>query len=612
MKEEENYQNFDNIISPLVIEYVTYFENLEMGNPFSKEEITKILSGTAPNKLVNKFIAVNSRAIAIHGKGYDHHNMLGFVPHYFNRGTSKTDQGSTLSGAGINPMPELLDELKKIALQGMVDMADDASKQAVEAITNAAKDLFKQNNTTKTTSILTNGFGDSNSFDANHILTTPLNVTYNSGVKTTMYPNRMNVPTRNINAPDDHGDGRVATADLAAVIQRVPPGNEFSDIWWTDVFIPNLQAKAQSKVGFNVSANTNFSYVKVVDYFNLLFIALAKYFFVANTFSVIAGQAGEDVARSKIRMMFKVEDLQVLSLLKERLDNLPIPPKMIERSSFLYSLYKTSPSSDSSDTIGFVPVGLQATGTDNASFNSIDLGLLQTVKDLGSLIDSGTHPLSKTIDFMARVFPSWVATTVGATQIVPLHSHEFNAIFLASPAIQSSYLSDGEFNTFYLPQYSNATDTQQFTITGEFIDTLIGDQQATSGAHVNGVWSGNLVPVPSAFGTDSLRLTNRYTFSNRGNGPEWISSNQVSNLVNGWGQAVLRQPYTHIVAGSDWYSMPKFGSVSLRGNTVDSMSQPNIDWLREMFDLDVPDGNQNSSSRGRGRGRNNRGEESGK
>jgi hypothetical protein len=66
----------------------------------------------------------------------------------------------------------------------------------------------------------------------------------------------------------------------------------------------------------------------------------------------------------------------------------------------------------------------------------------------------------------------------------------------------------------------------------------------------------------------------------------------------------MRQPYVNYIAGStDHYSVP-FGTYELTGNSIDAMTQPSIDWLGKLFDIDsssVKDSSYDRKPRGKRR-----------
>uniref|UniRef100_A0A2V0RJ22 Uncharacterized protein n=1 Tax=viral metagenome TaxID=1070528 RepID=A0A2V0RJ22_9ZZZZ len=603
-------------ISEFYKEYSKYTELCDHKTELSKELFTKLMTGVATEEEYTKFRNELYHVAELHDLKHSNLNLMGFSPTGIGMprlGRNMVKQAVGLS-TGILPVDDVLETIKGAAIEAGTEAVGKTAAKVAEQVKRAAERLGNQNEQTSNgggSSVKATGFGSNGNEDIMSIISMPLNIDYKSGVVSTLYPPNQNVPTRDWSS-FSNSDGRLRSADLACVIQRVPPGNAFSDVYWKQTLIPNLQLKAQASVGFNINADFNFSYTKVVAYFNLLMGALGKYFFMVNTYSVIQGTGQNDVSRNVLRRMFQTSDLQYLALLRERLNALPIPPKMIERSSFLYSTYKSNPDSNCSNNIGFIPVPMTSS-SNNYYFDTINMDLLSTIENLGILLDNPNHSLFKTVDMMARVFPNWVSTTVGATQEVPQYSHEFMNIFINSPCDQSSYLASSATD-FKLPSVVNDTDTVQFAVSGEFKREELGDQQAACSIYSasDQTWSGVLVPSASTFQLSGNTIrTNRYTFaysSTFANGePNWVTSNVTVNATNGYGPLGLSQPYANTVVGSDSHHAPPFGTYSVMGNTVRSMSQPSIDWMAEMFDIgSLTQRDSGSNRRGGGRRNNNR------
>uniref|UniRef100_A0A2V0RLB1 Uncharacterized protein n=1 Tax=viral metagenome TaxID=1070528 RepID=A0A2V0RLB1_9ZZZZ len=601
--------DFDVAVNQFYEEYSKYASNLNHVTPLSHDDFKLIMSGTASSETMECFEKELHHLSTLHDVNFTHPNNLSFVLPRPGRGFGRMSSRTGIT-TGIEPVSDLLDVIKTAAIkQGSkmaTDMAQDVISKVTDKIENLAESLGTQNEVSNNgSSVKSKGFGSNGGRSVGDILNKPLNIKYSSGVVATVYPPRQNLPTRNYTSTDN-SDGRLRSADLACIVQRVPPGNAFSEAYWNYTLIPNLQLKAQASVGFNISARFNFSYTKIVTYFNLVMDALAKYFFMVNTYSVVQGPGADDVSRSVLREMFQTSDLQYLALLRERLDALPIPPKMIERSAFLYSSYKSNPDSDVSNNIGFVPVPLISSGN-NFVFDAINMDLEQTVAGLGELLEHPNVELYNTVDMLARVFPNWVNTTVGATQAVPEYSGEFTNIFINSPGWQSSYLATAP-QDFKFPQVSGETETVQFCVCNEYRADMIGDQQAACSIYNSSTasWSGTLEPQISSFQeTGNTLVTNRYTYAFDSNSaamqqaPAWVPSNRASNTVSGLGVLALSQPYANFVCGSDSYNVPPFSTYSLIGNSVSNMSQPTIDWMKEMFDLGTLTQRDNSSRRPR-------------
>lgn len=273
-------------------EYSKYTELCNHKTEFSKETFTRLITGVATEEEYEKFRNELYHVAELHDLNHSTQNMLGFgfAPSFAGRGVPSLGRNFGASfrqnvgdavglATGILPVDDILDTIKGAAIETGTEAINDTMTKVAEQIRKAAESLGNQNEQTSKgggSSVKATGFGSNGNEDLMSIISMPLNVDYKSGVVSTLYPPNQNVPTRDW-ASSTNSDGRLRSADLACVIQRVPPANAFSQVYWEQTLIPNLQLKAQASVGFNINADTNFSYDKVVAYFNLLMDALGKY-----------------------------------------------------------------------------------------------------------------------------------------------------------------------------------------------------------------------------------------------------------------------------------------------------------------------------------------------
>jgi hypothetical protein len=612
MIEKEEKPDF----ASLYKEYVSYSKSCDNETSYTLAQFESLLSGKATPEEYQKFRAINHTLNAIdtvkHGP-----NLLGFSPLNLN---------PSGFGTGINLFDQVLGVAGDIAGRTVRDLAGRGARAVVERAEDAVE-RFKTRSAglggPGGTSVIGNraeGFGANGETSAFAMNTEPMKVEFLTGVSTTMYPPIINAPTYTVGSTTNN-DERQVTADMACIVLHLPPDNEYARTYWESVYVPNIQLRAQSSVGFNINAGVNFTYQKVTTYFNLLFTALSKYFFMANTYSVIQGPGQRDLSRNKIRQMFQTSDLQYLRLLKERLDALPIPPAMISEVANMYSVYKTNINSDCSNTISFTPVPLTAFNQEEPVFNVLTMGLQATIHELGTL-DDPTNPTRTTVDMMSRVFPEWVATTVNPTQTFPEFSDKFLARFINSPGSQSTYVADNDVSlTLNFPFVSYDNEHTKFAISQKFEQDEIGDIQASCSIWnaTKGDWSGTMVPSSSSylFGlpTPTTRYTNRYSFCFYNGSMEWIPSNYSG--VNGpidFETLPMRQPYVNYLAGIRPHYTAPFGTYELTGNSINAMSQPSIDWLGKLFDVDSftakkfsadrkPRGKKKSYGKKKGRGK---------
>jgi hypothetical protein len=591
-------------LTELYNEYVDYCASLDHDTHITLERFERLLFGEDTPEEYEKFRTINTNLNSIDSAKHGH-QPLGFTPPMLN---------PSGFGTGIN----LFDQVMAAAggyVAGKVGEVAGRGARAVVQRAEEAVERFKSRTSglggpggpgiigTKS-----EGFGANGETSAFAMNTEPMKVEFLTGVNTTMYPPNINAPSFTVGLVANT-DKREVTADMACVKLQIPPDNAFANTYWENVYIPNIQLRAQASVGFNINAGTNFSFPKVTRYFNLLFEALAKYFFMVNTYSVIQGPGQRDLSRNKLRQMFQTSDLQYLRLLKERLDALPIPPTMISEVASMYSVYKTNINSDCSSTISFTPVPLAAFNQEIPVFNVLTMGLQATISELGSL-DDPTNPTRTTVDMMSRVFPEWVATTVNPTQTFPEYSEKFIARFINSPAYQTNCIPSGSYS-YHLPYVDYSNENTKFCLSQKFDQSEIGDIQASCSIYdgSRSKWSGMMIPDSSTynFGDPATQhVTSRYSFCYINGSMEWIPSNYSAvNSVYTFETLPMRQPYVNFLAGTiPRYAAP-FGTYELTGNSIDAMMQPCIDWLGKLFDVDSLSTKSFSSDRkSRGKKRN--------
>merc|ERR1712070_1075360 len=144
---------------------------------------------------------------------------------------------------------------------------------------------------------------------------------------------------------------------------------------------------------------------------------------------------GKNIARNKLRQMFNTNDIQLLALLKARLDDLPIPPRLYNELAHLYAIYHTSEHSSTSSTYSFCPMELGGANPNNiSSISTLTQGiryLLNTTLDDNDFMD--------TCDMMARVLPEWVDVKVGHSQYTPhMYDADHLNVFMNSPGVSDA------------------------------------------------------------------------------------------------------------------------------------------------------------------------------
>ena len=128
----------------------------------------------------------------------------------------------TVYGVGVPILDDIMSELQSAGLEAGTKIATETATRISRKIKESVESLGKVNTRSGQSQVRAEGFGENGAEDIRAITSMPLKVSYNSGVETTTYKAKENVPTRNFRT-SENGDGRIRSADLACVVQRFPP-----------------------------------------------------------------------------------------------------------------------------------------------------------------------------------------------------------------------------------------------------------------------------------------------------------------------------------------------------------------------------------------------------
>lgn len=425
----------------------------------------------------------------------------------------------------------------------------DSVKKTAKNVINAT---FKQRGSNETVS----GFGSSNTPEPKGgvvVMNPPVvNLKFDTHLDNSLYEPLLVRPT--VDVTSDKG---TPTAFMSGVRWTLPPQNDYMDEAF-DTWVSNFQIKAQALQGFNIQATKLFTVQKLKTVFQYYMNALSVYYFYANTYAYTMMNENTG-SRTELREMFNTDDLQYIQLLEERLNGLPIPPRLNERAAFLFSIYHTSRGSRTSNTISFTPLQL----IDDGNQGFIGLSPTNGIKEqLNYLKDSDFVEVTA---MLARVFPNWKNTRVGASQTPDCYSDDFNNIWYNSPG---STDVNGSLNFPYSDLINDEVRYVQFN---DFTRSNHGDQQATFSIYdtQRNTWSGFLEPYVSSYGVEGEpKITNRYAFVSTTNlGRRWVPADCA---VGGRTPLLHRQPWTNYYVLGGWNIHIPNGSYELLGNSIES------------------------------------------
>lgn len=403
-----------------------------------------------------------------------------------------------------------------------------------------------------------------------------------------------------INPPEYSGDNfSIASAFLAGLQWAIPPATDYANTFWNN-WIYRFQLLAQARCKFNVQARLIFTPENMTAYVNKLSLAISTYLFYANTYQFTMLE-GKNNARNDLRGFFDNEDLQYLVLLKSRLDDLPIPPRLYNELAHLYAIYHTSEHSSTSSTYSFSP--MTVVGTNAETVTGIPTSIsTQGIRHCLSENVLGDDDFIKVTDMMARVMPEWLEVRVGTSQFT---AHMYDAdhlnLFMNSPGASTSP-DTGSTTVHYTPRYViGEQDFQKHYIAANAHGQNIrGDQQAMWSAINNNSaeekWSGFLIPVTSAF-TDS-NASNRFKYINGSNGNYKWSFDNHSPYYGGTNYTMGGSSiYANMFLDEITLNSTPLGTYELLGNTVSAQRIPQVEYLDFLLDIGTPKGNTASDDK---------------
>uniref|UniRef100_A0A2V0RCC0 Capsid protein n=1 Tax=viral metagenome TaxID=1070528 RepID=A0A2V0RCC0_9ZZZZ len=395
------------------------------------------------------------------------------------------------------------------------------------------------------------------------------------------------------------------SAYLAGMQWSLPPSTTYASTFWTN-WVMKFQLLAQARTNFSVDATNKFSEANLTSYVNKLSLAISTYLFYANTYTFCALE-GKNTARNKLRLFFDTDDMQYLALLKSRLDDLPIPPRLYNELSHLYAIYHTSEHSSTSSTYSFSPMTLF--GDTARQLNSLPTSTnTQGIRHCLSNNVLADENFIKTTDMMARVMPEWLDVKVGSSQY---SAHMYDAdhlnLFINSPGVSSSPDTDST-TVRYNPTYAgdNSVEDKHYVMANAHGKDIRGDQQAMWSCLDTQApgepWSGYLVPVTSATGDGHASNRFKYIEGSAGTA-KWSFDNHHSGFASGIDVAAGSNIYANTFGNEALQRNTPLGTYGVLGMSTESQRIPQDKYLDFILDIGTPSGDTGKDKKIKYRGK---------
>lgn len=161
----------------------------------------------------------------------------------------------------------------------------------------------------------------------------PRAISLNSGIIPNTFSNDYMVPV----------EGACSPLHMAGVIPAVPTGatNPLSS-YFTNTIVFDIQTHAQANVGFGVDITTVLSAANITAAFNAAIYALHVYFYYSSILSYESDSKNKNSGMIALRGTIDSTILSDLNQLGRRLEDTPIPPRIVEWIRWLNGNYLSS------------------------------------------------------------------------------------------------------------------------------------------------------------------------------------------------------------------------------------------------------------------------------
>lgn len=375
----------------------------------------------------------------------------------------------------------------------------------------------------------------------------PKPVALNSGILPNCYANDYMAPMLNACSPMHISMGKLA--------MPTTPGHPMYD-YFIDTIAFDIQTRAQSNVGFNLDVSTRLTPLQLLTAFNAAIKGLQLYFHYTSIMAYESDSRNKNAAMIHLRSLITAQTISELTQLGKRLEDTPVPPRIVEWVRYM-SMNYLSGNSQGSPLLKIVP---------NAQdLDTTTTGLTTALADLNSVANSEVFTLIR------RSIPSWRIGKLYDVPVVPVYDKNFLTIFANLPFNQytgTAYIHFPNFaNTDNIPynSYENKLDGAAYAMSGTRVSNL-------------GEWFPGLVSPGSSTTKDSRR-----SYYTNGTTSSWMNSVSSPFLL------AARQEtfYVSTVAGPTGESGHLFGTERVLGVTGLSMMQTARNFMDFLYNINA-------------------------
>lgn len=320
----------------------------------------------------------------------------------------------------------------------------------------------------------------------------------------------------------------------------------------------DIQTRAQSNVTFNLDITNVLTTANILTAFNSAIKALQIYFFYSSILSYESDSRNKNPAMIALRNMMTPQLISDLTVLGRRLEDTPVPPRLVEYIRYLNMNFL------SGDTQGSPIVKF---GFDWDCLIKVD-AITYAATALTALTSGNNNAVFALI---RRAIPKWRIGTLYDIPITPVYDKNFLTIFANSP----QQYGDSNTTPVYrlTPTVSLATDSIAYNTYNNRLD---GAAYASMGVYMASTWYGLLKPM-----TNGLNQRSRTSYYTNGSVIGWYGSDLYSFLT------ASREETYQVQYPNTTQPLPVhlFGTDRLQGVSLNAIQQTQQNFLDFLFDV---------------------------
>jgi len=377
----------------------------------------------------------------------------------------------------------------------------------------------------------------------------PKAVHLNSGIMPNAYSNDYMVPMLNSCSP----------MHVNNVIMGIPTSATHPlNVYFLNTIAFDVQTRAQSNITFNIDVANTLTTANLLTAMNAGIRALQVYYFYASILSYESDARNKNSAMIALRNLLTPQLISDLAVLGRRLEDTPMPPRLVEWVRYL-SMNFLSGDSQGSPIIKF--------GADWDCLTAVNAVSLASAALTG--LNAGSN--NAVFSLIRRAIPKWRIGTLYDVPTTPVFDKNFVTIFANSP---QQYQDTG--STYRAtPSVTLATDAIAYN---SYNNKLDGAAYVCCSANMSGTWyPGLFTPI-----TNGANPRSRLSYYTNGTTATWYGTDLYSFLTSAREETYQIQ-YPNNVAP---VSVHLFGSDKLQGVSINSLLQTAQNFLDFLFAVD--------------------------